>query len=62
MGRGVSGLQDGILDEGQTGFLGIGDAEFALRDDGNPRAGEQLIDLPDLARVTAGEHDGFARV
>ena len=58
--RRVARLEDGVLDEGQAGLLGLGDAVLALRADMDPGLGQQAFDLTDLAGVVAGQDDGLA--
>ena len=51
----ITCLEDGIFDEGQAGLFSISNAEFTLRLRVQIQRGEQLIDLANLPRVTAGK-------
>src|SRR5579875_2310669 len=53
----MAGLQDRILDKGHSGFTGVADAEFGLRDEFDAAAGEQIAEFRELAGVAAGQHD-----
>ena len=59
MGRGVAGLEDGVLHEGEAGLFRLGNLEGRLRDDFQFMAGQQFVDLPNLAQIAGGEHDLF---
>src|SRR3546814_9589173 len=53
--RRVAGLEQGVLDETQAGFLDVPDAEFALSDAVDACLTEQLPEFGELAGVAAGD-------
>src|SRR3546814_200871 len=53
--RRVAGLEQGVLDEAQAGFLDVPDAEFALSDAVDACLTEQLPEFGELAGVAAGD-------
>src|SRR3546814_17142933 len=53
--RRVAGLEQGVLDEAQAGFLDGPDAEFALSDAVDACLTEQLPEFGELAGVAAGD-------
>ncbi len=58
---GVSGLDQGILDEGGRGFVGIDHTEFRLCQQLDIEIGEQCPQFGEFAAVAAGEYQ-FHRV
>src|SRR5690554_7550299 len=53
----MAGLEDGILHEGEPGFLSRLDAQFVLGEDLDVVGSQQFAELLELALVTAGEQD-----
>ena len=57
-------LEQRVFDEGESGFFGVLDAEFALRHHFEMAVGKQRVEFGELAAVAAGENDalhGFSR-
>ena len=54
--RGVTRLEDRVLDERQSSFLGILDAEFGLRVQIDTGIAEQIAQFRELSRIAAGQH------
>ncbi len=52
-------LEDGVFNEGEAGFFGFHDVEFRLGQDFEVAAGQELIELADLAGIVAGENDAL---
>ncbi len=55
-------LFDGVLHEAEAILDRVGDGKLLLGHHRDLLAGQQLIDLPHLAGIVAGEHDLFSRV
>src|ERR1700733_6418749 len=53
----MASLEQGVLDEGQAGLVGIADTEAALSDHLETAVGEHLVEFNEFARVAAGEND-----
>ena len=54
--RGVTRLEDRVLDERQSSFLGILDAEFGLRVQIDAGIAEQIAQFGEFSRIAAGQH------
>jgi hypothetical protein len=53
----MAGFEDRVLDEAESGFLGIADAEVGLRHDLHRQGGEYLAEFTELALIAAGKDD-----
>ncbi len=55
----MSGLDQRILDEREAGFIGVVDAELALRDQFDACVREHFANLDQFAGVAARENDAL---
>jgi hypothetical protein len=56
---GMTGLEDGVFHEAQSGFLCLLGSEAGLRQDFHIPALKQGLNFNDFSDVVTGENDGF---
>ena len=59
-GSGMAGLGEGVLDEAGVRFLGLGNAQLALRDELQTQGLKQRLQFLQLLGVVGGQDQSFA--